>query len=116
LGDRRGSEYEARKAERERKHEEWERKQQEWREKMHDTLRAKREQASRLRESIDHDEGNISRWRDTIYNLRPGGRADEIRYSLESKISDVEDRISSKQQKLREVEDDIDDIETKLRN
>lgn len=96
-------------------HRDWERKQQEWQDKLHDTLRAKREQTSRLRESIDHDEGNISRWRDTIYSLRPGGRADEIRDSLESKISDVEDRIRSKQQKLREIEDDIDDIEAKLR-
>jgi hypothetical protein len=99
----------------ERKHEEWEQKQHEWRDKMRDTLRAKREHASRLRESINHDEENISRWRDTIDNLRPGGRADEIRDSHESKISDVEERISSKSQKLREIENDIDDIEAKLR-
>jgi hypothetical protein len=101
--------------ERERKKEEWERKQREWRDKMHDTLRAKREQASRLRESIDHDEGNVARWRDTINDLRPGGRADEIRDSLEAKIADGEDRIQSKEQKLREIGSDIDDIETKLR-
>ena len=113
--ERRHAEYEARKAERERKHEEWERKQQEWRDKMHDTIRAKREHASRLRESIEHDEGNISRWRDTIYNLRPGGRSDEIRDSLEDKISDVEDRVRSKEQKIREIENDIDDIEARLR-
>jgi HPt (histidine-containing phosphotransfer) domain-containing protein len=99
----------------ERRHSEYEAKNQEWREKMHDTLRAKREQASRLRESIQHDEANVSRWRDAIYNLRPGGRADEIRDSLEGKISDVEDRISSKKQKLRELENDIDEIEAKLR-
>jgi hypothetical protein len=57
---------------------------------MRDTLRAKRK-ASRLRESIEHDEANISRWHDTSYNLRPGGLADEIRDSLEDQISDVED-------------------------
>jgi chromosome segregation ATPase len=113
--ERRHSEYEARKAERERNHAEWERKQQEWRAKMHDTVRAKREQASRLRESIEHDEGNVSRWRDTIDSLRPGGRADEIQDSLEAKISDVEDRIRSKEAKLREIESDIEDIEARLR-
>lgn len=113
--ERRQAEYRAKKAEAERKHEEWERKQREWRSNMQDTIRAKREKVSRLRESIDHDEGNISRWRDVIYDLRPGGRADEIRDSLEGKISDVEDRIRSKEQKIREIEDDIDDIEAKLR-
>jgi hypothetical protein len=102
--------------ERERKHEEWERKQREWRDKLHDTVRAKREQATRLRESINHDEGNLARWRDTINDIRPGRRADEIRDSLETKISDVEDRMQSKEQKLRELEDAINDIEAKLRN
>ncbi len=114
--EQRQAEYKARKEERERKHEEWERKQQEWRDKMHDTLQAKREQATRLRESIDHDEGNITRWRETIDNLRDGGRADEIRDSLEEKISDVEDRIQSKEEKLQKVENDIADIEAKLRS
>ena len=74
------------------------------------------ERVSRLRESIDHDEENISRWRDTIYNLHPGGRADDIRDSLEGKISDVEDRIRDKEQKIREIENDIDDIESNLRS
>src|ERR1035441_7894718 len=114
--EHRQSEYLAKAKERERKHEEWERKKQEWRSKMHDTIRAKRERVSRLRESIDHDEENISRWRDTIYNLHPGGRADDIRDSLERKISDVEDRIRDKEQKIREIENDIDDIESNLRS
>lgn len=113
--EHRHADYEARKADRERRHDEWERKQNEWCEKMHDTLRAKREQVARLRESVDHDEGNVMRWRDTIDDLRPGGRADEIRDSLESKISDVEDRIQAKERKIREIEDDIEQIESKLR-
>jgi hypothetical protein len=96
-------------------HQEWERKNREWRDRMHDVLRAKREQVSRLRGSIEHDEENISRWRHTIHNLRPGGRADEIEDSLEGKIVDVEDRIASKQEKLREIENAIDEIEEKLR-
>jgi hypothetical protein len=108
-------EWERHQQERERKHDEWERKQREWRQKLQDVLRAKREQRGRLRESIEHDEGNIERWRDTIDNLRPGGRADEIRDNLEEKISDVEDRIRSKERKISEIDDDIDDIEAKLR-
>jgi hypothetical protein len=91
-----------------------ERKQEEWRNKMQDALDRKRQQAGRLRESIEHDEGNISRWQDTIYNLRPGGHADDIRYDLESRISDVEDRIRSKRHRLDELEDSISDIEARL--
>lgn len=91
-----------------------ERKQEEWRDKMREALDRKRQQAARLRESIEHDEGNISRWQDTIYNLRPGGRADEIRDDLESRISDVEDRIRSKRHRLDELEDTISDIESRL--
>ena len=113
--ERHHAEYLARKVERERKSEEWERKNREWRDRMHDVLRAKREQISRLRGSIEHDEENISRWRHTIHNLRPGGRADEIEDSLEGKIVDVEDRIASKEEKLREIENAIDEIEEKLK-
>lgn len=91
-----------------------ERKQEEWRTKMQETLDRKREQAGRLRESIVHDQSNIDRWQDTIYNLHDGGRADDIRYSLESKISDVDARISSKQDRVIDLEDVIRDIERKL--
>jgi len=91
-----------------------ERKQDEWRSKMQDALSRKREQADKLRGSVEHDEGNISRWQDTIDNLRPGGRADEIRDDLESRISDVEDRIRSKRQRVEELEDSIRDIEARL--
>lgn len=91
-----------------------ERKQEEWRTKMQDALERKRDQAERLRESIAHDESNIERWHDTIYNLHDGGRADEIRDSLESKISDVEGNVRSKQDRLSDLEDVIRDIETKL--
>jgi len=90
------------------------RKQAEWQSKMRDTLAHKREQVARLRESIEHDEGNISRWRDTIYNLHGGGRADEIRDSLEHKISSVEEKIRSKRDRLYELEEAIRDIQSKL--
>lgn len=89
-------------------------KRAEWRTKTSEALSRKRQQAVRLRESIEHDENNVSRWEDTISNLRGGGRADEIRDSLESKISDVETRIRSKRERLEQLEDSIRDIESKL--
>jgi hypothetical protein len=98
-----------------RAHEEWERKQIEWRRSLQEALERKREKASRLRESIDHDEGNISRWEDTIANLRPGGRADEIRDSLEQKIADVREKVDSKAARLGELDESIREIESKLR-
>lgn len=90
------------------------RKQEEWRRKMEETLSHKREQADRLNDSIAHDEANIGRWQDTIYGLRDGGRAEEIRSSLERKISDVESRIRSKRDRVRDLERVINDIERKL--
>ena len=81
---------------------------------MQDALERKRDQAERLRESIAHDESNIERWHDTIYNLHDGGRADEIRDSLESKISDVEGNVRSKRDRLSDIEDVIRDIDRKL--
>ncbi len=81
---------------------------------MREALDSKREQVMRLRESISHDEENVSRWRNTIYGLRSGGRADEIRSSLESKIYDVESKISSKRSRLHELEAAIMDIRAKL--
>ena len=95
-------------------HREHERQRHEWHEKMREALGRKREQAQRLRDSIDHDESNIERWQDTINNLHPGGRADEIQDELETKISDVEDRIASKRERLEELEEAISDIESKL--
>jgi hypothetical protein len=97
-----------------RANEEWERKQTEWKQKLRDTLEYKREKANSLQDSIEHDEGNIERWQDTINNLHEGGRADEIRDSLEGKISDVESRIASKKERLEELEEFIRDIERKL--
>ena len=94
--------------------EERERKGAEWRARTQDALDRKRDQADRLRESIAHDEANVDRWQETIYNLRDGGRADEIRDSLENKISDVESRIRSKKERLDDLEATIKDIDRKL--
>ena len=94
--------------------EERERLKAEWRQRSLETLERKSQQAERLRESIEHDEGNISRWQDTIYNLNPGGRADEIRDSLESRIRDVEDKIATKRVRLEELEAAIRDIQGRL--
>jgi NADH:ubiquinone oxidoreductase subunit D len=91
-----------------------ERNQEDWRQKMRDALLRKREQVSRLRDSIAHDQENITRWRIKIGFLRPGGRSADIHYDLELRIADVEDRIRSKQRKIGELEAAISDIESKL--
>ncbi|MEH2181877.1 DUF349 domain-containing protein [Nostoc sp.] len=94
--------------------EERERKQSQWRSQMQETLNLKRAQVIKLRDSIEHDEGNTSRWRDTINNLRLGGRADQIRYELSNKIVDVENKICSKREHLYQLESSIREIESKL--
>jgi hypothetical protein len=90
------------------------RKQAEWRSKMREALTHKREQIERLQGSIAHDEENVRRWHDTIYNLRPGSRADEIRDSLSHKIAEVSEKIESKRQRVRELRAAISEIEDKL--
>lgn len=100
----------------ERKHEEWERKQDEWRKNLREVIERKQQQINNLRESIEHDEGLIERWKDIIANLYDGRRADEIRDSLEGKISDVEDKIQSKENRISELKEAIRDMESKLRN
>ncbi len=91
-----------------------EQQQEEWRSRQREARDRKSEQLERLEESIAHDEENISRWESTIDNLNPGGRADEIRDSLESKISDVRDKIRSKEDKCSELRSAIRDIESRL--
>ena len=92
----------------------YDRRQAEWQAKMREALDRKREQADRLRDSIAHDQGNIDRWRDQIYSLRPGGRADEIQSSLESKIDSVGEKIRSKESRVADLESAIRDIRSKL--
>ena len=99
----------------EQKNRERERKQAEWQSRMRDVVGRKRDQISRLRDSIRHDEGNVDRWRSSLYNVRSGPREYEIRSSLESKIDSVESKIASKESKIRDLESSIRDIEAKLR-
>jgi hypothetical protein len=91
-----------------------ERKQAEWREKMKEIIANKKEQANRIRDSIRHDEQIINQKWDTIFNLRPGGRASEIREHLEEKIRDIQRKIDSKYEKVRDIESSIRDLETKV--
>jgi hypothetical protein len=89
-------------------------KQHAWRSKMTEALARKEEQRARLIESIAHDEGLIDGWRDKIYNLRPGGRAAEIRDALESKIESVGVKIRTKERRVSDLTDSIRDIRSKL--
>src|SRR4029078_5902375 len=90
------------------------RQQNEWHIRTREAMTRKREQINSLRESITHDEANIERWRDTLSNLKPGGKSDEIGKGLEDKILDVMARIRDKQGRVEELRSSINDIEVKL--
>jgi DNA repair exonuclease SbcCD ATPase subunit len=86
----------------------------EWRLRLQETLERKQEQAERIRESLQRDEENLSRWQETLANLRPGGRAAEVRAGLDEKIGAVEGKRASKQSRLQELEEALREIEGRL--
>ena len=92
------------------------RQQSEWQGRMKDAMTRKREQLVSTRESIEHDEANLERWRATLSELRPGGRTSEIEASLDSKILDVINRIRAKNERVEELRATIADMEAKLRD
>lgn len=94
--------------------EERERQRSEWKERLEEALVRRREQLQRLTESMSNDQAHIGRWRESIANVRPGGRAEEIRLGLEEKIASVETRLTEKRGRLAEIEQAIRDIEAKL--
>jgi len=94
--------------------EERERQRGEWKERLADAAQRKREQKQRLADSMVADEGHIERWRESIANIRPGGRADEIRTGLEEKIASVEERLAEKRARMAEMDQAILEIEAKL--
>lgn len=106
--------FENAREERERRNAEWERRQTEWRERMCGVLSHKQSIVDKLEESIEHDQGLISHWQDVIKNLHDGARADEIRDSLEEKISSVEAKIESKRDRIVELESSIREIQGKV--
>ena len=83
--------------------------------RLQEVLDRKREQAASLEESIAHDEGLIDHWEDVINGLGDGGRADEIRASMEEKIDSVGDKVRSKKDRIEELHEAIRDIESKMR-
>lgn len=86
----------------------------EWRARLQETLERKQEQAERIRESLQRDEENLSRWQETLANLRPGGRAAEVRAGLDEKIGAVEAKRASKLSRLQELEEALREIEGRL--
>jgi hypothetical protein len=92
------------------------RQQTEWHGRMKDAMTRKREQLASTRESIEHDEANLERWRATLSELRPGGNTREIEANLDSKILDVINRIRAKQARVEELRATITDMEAKLRD
>ena len=90
------------------------RRQEDRKDQMLDALERKREQADRLKESILRDEENLRRWQGTLANLQPGASAEEMRVSLEGKISDVESKLAPKRTRLDELEASIREIASRL--
>jgi hypothetical protein len=82
---------------------------------MLDALERKREQANRLRDTIERDEENLKRWQGNIAEIHPGERSDELRTSLDAKISDVEAKLPGKRKRLDEIEATIQEIAAKLK-
>jgi len=81
---------------------------------MLDALERKREQANRVRESLERDEENLKRWQAGLAEIHPGDRSEELRASLEAKIADVEGKLPAKRQRLDELETSIKEIAAKL--
>lgn len=81
---------------------------------MLDALERKREQANRVRESVERDEENLKRWQASLTEVHPGDRSEELRASLDAKIADVESKLPAKRQRLDELEASIKEIAAKL--
>jgi len=81
---------------------------------MREALTRKQEQLERLSESIQRDEENLGRWRTSLDDVTPGPRGDDIRESLNAKITDVETRRTGKVARRQELEAAIREIEEKL--
>jgi Domain of Unknown Function (DUF349) len=81
---------------------------------MLDALERKREQANRVRESVERDEENLKRWQASLAEVHPGDRSEELRASLDAKIADVESKLPAKRQRLDELEASIKEIAAKL--
>lgn len=92
------------------------RQQTEWQGRMKDAMTRKREQLAATRESIEHDEANLDRWRVSLSEMRPSGKSAEIEASLDGKILDVINRIRAKQDRVEELRATITDMEAKLRD
>jgi hypothetical protein len=78
-----------------------------------DAVGRRREQLQRLNESIDNDEENINRWRDTISGLGGGPRADQIRAELENRVIEVMMRVREKQARVADLEAELKDMESR---
>lgn len=81
---------------------------------IREALTRKQEQLERLNESIQRDEENLERWRTNLGDVTPGPRGDDIRESLNAKITDVETRRAGKLERRQELEAAIRELEAKV--
>lgn len=100
----------------ERARKEFEKRSSEWENRILEVISRKRHQIESLRDSILHDQSNISRWEEAITGLYKSGKAVEMREMLESKINDVRERIKEKENRISELEASIKDMESRLQS
>ncbi len=100
----------------ERARKEFEKRNSEWGSRILEVISRKRHQIESLRDSILHDQSNISRWEEAITGLYKSGKAVEMREMFENKIQDVKNRIKEKEDRISELEASIRDMESRLQN
>lgn len=98
----------------ERQDRERQNQQEAYKSKLRQTIQRKREGRDNLENSIRHDEQNLSRLYDQYRNVRSGPRELEIKRSIDSKITSVNQKINSKREKIRSINDEINELERKL--
>jgi hypothetical protein len=89
-------------------------RQKQWREQQHQRIRETRARITQMEDSVRRDEENLSRQHDNYRRVRSGPREHEIKRSIDDRIRDIQQRISSKREKIRGLYDRVREMESKL--
>ncbi len=92
-----------------------EQKKNHWLDRVSELINKKEQTIERLESSIEYDEEKIGEWQNKLWNLRPGGRSEQIRYDLEDRIDSVRDKIEDKRDKVNEIRQSIYELKEKLK-
>ena len=91
-------------------------KQEEYRVKLSQIVAQKRQTVERIEISIRNDEQYVSSLYDKYYNVRPGSKQIEIKFSIDNKISQTKQRIGEKREKIKQLYESIRELEYKIKN